>query len=310
MKKIWIVIVLFSLASEVTAEPVTVTRDLPAQATQGSTVDVNLEVVKGENPPSGVIISEYIPIGWTLVSSTLAYSTFNSSTGEIKWVLFGSTFTSQTITYTLQVPSNATEIATFSGNYSYNVAPDTPVTFDIVGDTSLEIVVPTVTVTIDRNLPTTGMKGNEFTITLTITVDTHGLEVPNGLIIKEYIPLNWMVTSSDPGYSTFNPETGETVWLFYGGITNSTVSYMVQIPGTETVGANKTFSGEFLYTSQDVEYTLNITGDTVITVISVPGDMDGDNDVSDFELLYLINEWASGEVNDFDLLRAIDVWAS
>lgn len=65
--------------------------------------------------PSGVIIEEHYPANWTA-------SFLNNGTGAavaipdgFKWVFFGSGVQPQTITYTVNVPSNAFGTAIFNG---------------------------------------------------------------------------------------------------------------------------------------------------------------------------------------------------
>jgi len=93
-----------------------------------------------------------------------------------------------------------------------------------------------------------------------------------------------------------------------GGLTDMDVTYTAAVPGDAT--GSGAFTGNFSY-NNGIEYvTASITGDSSVAVTSVPGDTNGDNQVSDFELLGYIDQWNSGEVDDFDLLSAIDAWSS
>jgi len=100
----------------VCAESITVSRDMPETATLGSEVTVNLKlnVVGGET--SGVILTEKIPGGLS-VSSISNEGSFDSETGEIKWLLYGENIEPQTLSYTCTAPSEAGEY-TFSGTYT------------------------------------------------------------------------------------------------------------------------------------------------------------------------------------------------
>ena len=42
---------------------------------------------------------------------------------------------------------------------------------------------------------------------------------------------------------------------------------------------------------------------------AIPGDVDGNGVITDFELLTLIDQWEAGEVTDSDLLTVISVWS-
>jgi len=73
---------------------------------------------------------------------------------------------------------------------------------------------------------------------------------------------------------------------------------------------DKSFHGRFSYSTSNMSVVDSVTGDVSVTVSSVPGDTDGDGEVSDFELLGYIGSWSDGTVGDFDLLAAIGTWAS
>ena len=311
MRHIGIVIAVLMLSGMAVAETVTVTRDLPASGSPSGSADVTLSLVKGDNPPNSVIITEYVPSGWSVTSTSPTYSTYNSSTGEIKWVLWGGDFITQDITYTVGIPADASASVEFSGQYLYN-DPDTgdPATITTSGETTLEIVVPTINITITRNLPDGVMTGNDFDVTLSVVIDTQGLDAPSGLTIHEFIPVGWNLSSASPTQTDFTSGTGEIRWVIYGavGLTDMSVNYTAAVP--EDATGTGAFSGNFSY-NNGVEYvTASIIGDSSVAVTSVPGDTNGDNEVSDFELLAYIDGWSSGEVDDFDLLSAIDVWAS
>jgi len=60
---------------------------------------------------------------------------------------------------------------------------------------------------------------------------------------------------------------------------------------------------------QSNEITDVIGGDTEVTISSIPGDTNGDGEVSDFELLAFVELWVTGEVGDFELLEAVGYWS-
>lgn len=308
IRRIFIVLALLLFAGTVIATPVTITRTLPSTVYKGLTLDVSLSVVLGADAPNGVIIKEYAPAGWT-IKSTNPTATVNSSIGEIKWVLFGGDLRDRTLTYTLQVP-NETGIAEFHGEFLYT-KDDNQITLNISGGNSISILNPELTITVNRLLPEPIMRGNTFTATLKVGVDAKGMQAPSGLIIKEYIPLGWNLTTSTPTANSFNFATGEIRWVITNptGITNMTVYYTLRVPDTEVINSSKTFNGTFLYTFEDLDITKNITGNSVVTVKTVPGDDDGDNKIGDFELLDYITEYVQGKASDWDLLATINVWA-
>ncbi len=122
------------------ATTVAVSRELPSSASPETGLEVTLLVVKGDSPPNAVTINEYIPPGWSATGPSPAYTSHDTETGEIKWLLFSSNFYTRNITYTVGVPENASGTVEIAGQYTY-IDPDTEseVTADIDGDVSVDI---------------------------------------------------------------------------------------------------------------------------------------------------------------------------
>ena len=111
------VVCILLLVQNVYAGFITVSRDLPKTTEPGSDVIVNLKLeVASGGETSGVVIEEKIPDGWT-ASSISNEGFFDSKTGKIKWLLYGKSVKSQTVSYTGAAPSNTGEY-TFSGTYT------------------------------------------------------------------------------------------------------------------------------------------------------------------------------------------------
>jgi hypothetical protein len=140
-----VTLLLSLLNSSVFAQTVTGTRSLPATYTPGGTIEVTITIdVDEANVPNGVIVKEYIPDGWTPESATPNYSSFDSSTGEIKWLLYGSDVKDRSITYTLSVPAGDCGVKTFDGELNYNDPANNyaPTTTPIGGDTQTSYECP------------------------------------------------------------------------------------------------------------------------------------------------------------------------
>jgi len=118
--------------------PITVTRDI-ASIDAGSCGSVKLTVASlGDPGITGLIVKEYIPDDWNVTDASPEYDSYTEATGEIKWVLFDKDgVPSQTITYTVCLPDDATGDETFTGQFLYNDAEGTPVTEVTGGDTEV-----------------------------------------------------------------------------------------------------------------------------------------------------------------------------
>ena len=213
------------------AGEVTCTRDLPAsyEANQTLTVTLNLEVDEAHKP-NGVIVKDYVPAGWTVVSATPTFDNFNSATGEVKWVFFGGQVsdTGMDISYQATVPSGETGAKTFSGQILYNdpVTGDN-ITQDIGGDTQIsEQPAPSPSAansTVDATTPVPADGTSTSTITITAK-DALGNPIPG-------IPdVNVVVASTGTGNTIVQPTTATNP----SGQTTATMS--------STVAESKTIS--------------------------------------------------------------------
>jgi len=122
-----VTLLLSLLNSNVFAQTVTGTRSLPATYIPGSTIDVTITIdVDEANVPNGVIVKEYIPDGWEIISATSAPDNCTPGdvnkpcVGEIKWLFYGNDVKDRSITYTLSVPAGDCGVKTFDGALNYN----------------------------------------------------------------------------------------------------------------------------------------------------------------------------------------------
>jgi hypothetical protein len=92
-------------------------------ATAGGTIDASIVVnVDEANKPTGMSVTENIPAGWTMATSS-PFGIFKSADGTIKWLfadVTGNPVRDITITYQLNVPASASGSYTVGGDLKYN----------------------------------------------------------------------------------------------------------------------------------------------------------------------------------------------
>ena len=273
---------------------------LPASATVKAQASVRLAFDVMGTAPSSVIITDNFPAGWNVTSSSPKATSISTSAGRIRWNV--TNVTDRNITYSIKVPANASlGNRTFSGSFSY-LEDSTNITGSFGGDSQFTVAASPGLATVERDLPASANTGTCIDVELNLS-DGDGVSV---VVLDEYVPPGWNISSSSPAYTSFLHGSGKVTWAVQA---NQTVSYSVCPPANETEGS-KTFTGSFSYSASYMSVVDPITGDSSVTVSSVPGDTDGDGEVNDFELLGFISEWSDGEVDDFDLLAAIGAWAS
>jgi hypothetical protein len=107
---------------------ITVFRDIQPGENEGEYL-VHLTIVDNGGLISGLIIREYIPQGWDILNNLPKSGRYNSATREIKWLLYGSQLTSQTITYNVRSGNGSSK---FYGEFLYNYV-NKPITMQIQG---------------------------------------------------------------------------------------------------------------------------------------------------------------------------------
>jgi len=116
------------------------------------------------------------------------------------------------------------------------------------------------TLTATRVVPLAYQPGNTLQIKLDLDVDETNL--PDGVIVTEYIPTGWNLLSASPEASRFLPENGEIKWEFHEEISDTSldISYVVQVPVEET-GARQ-FQGKVRWIdAASMQYETAISGD-------------------------------------------------
>jgi hypothetical protein len=117
MKKIFLVFIIFCF-SLLYSDSIGI-RDLPDTYTAGNNINVYLFIYV-ENNPSGVIVSETLPSGWSIINSTPLYAKYKKDTNTYKWLYWNNSggFDIIEIYYTVKVPENAEGSYQFSGKVS------------------------------------------------------------------------------------------------------------------------------------------------------------------------------------------------
>jgi len=273
---------------------------IPASATPGAGILVRLNMDVVGTAPDSVTVVDTFPTGWNVTASSPAATSTDPATGRISWTI--SDVIDKNLTYSLKIPSNASlGTETFSGSYSY-LEDTTNITGSFGGESQFTLAVSPGLATVERDLPTSTSVDSCIDVELNLS-DGDGVSV---IVLDEYVPSGWNISSSSPAYASFSYGSGKATWVLEG---SQAVSYTVCCPADETVG-DKAFTGSLSYSTSNMSVVDSVTGDVSITVSSVPGDTDGDGEVSDFELLGYIGDWSDGTVGDFDLLAAIGAWAS
>jgi len=131
------------------------------------------------------------------------------------------------------------------------------------------------------------------------------IDIPSELVIGEVTKTGFM------SGATYMSSGIEHRWfhLSANGDTNGSITIPLTCSGNGTyivnlteISIKDTIEDSILF---DVEFPLTQS----IDCNPVPGDIDGDGEISDFELLSYIDRWVQEEVTDFSLLEAVDRWA-
>lgn len=102
----------------------------------GQPVEVQLDVDVGAQVPNGVIVVEKLPDGWVLNSATPPASSFNTITGEARWVFFGGSVNDDDLDIHYSAGGGDLAAAVFSGDLRYNNPEGEAQTVAIGGQTA------------------------------------------------------------------------------------------------------------------------------------------------------------------------------
>lgn len=246
-----------------------------------------------------------IPTNQTTTTTTISTST---TTTTISITTTTSSITITTTTTTTSTTTSSTTITvttTTLGSTSTTIPATTSTSTTTTTTIPINLTIqPSVSVT--RILPPTAQPNSNLIVSLNLVILNESSK-PSGVIIKEYVPKQWNLTSSNPNRDDFDSETGEIRWLLFGDtFYTRNLTYTISVPSNATGMVE--FSGVMLYTLEGNQVTRNITGSNTIQ-IGYTADTDNDGMISDFELLNYINLWVQELVDDFSLLEAIDAWA-
>ncbi|HOL67936.1 MAG TPA: chitobiase/beta-hexosaminidase C-terminal domain-containing protein, partial [bacterium] len=144
-----------------------VTRNLPDGYVAGTTFQVTLTVIPDH--VVSIVIREYLPQGWTIVSSTPPYSTYIPEDNRYKWLNYSTNpiDVPYQITYTVSVPAGDSGDKVFTGS-----VVDDYGTYNIVGDT---VILDNSTVSTPQFSPPPGSYASAQSVA--ITCSTSGASI-------------------------------------------------------------------------------------------------------------------------------------
>lgn len=102
---------------------VSANRSLPKTYMPGAAVKVILDLdVLPDKAPNGVIVQEYLPAGWKILSASPQIAKFDEEKHAASWIFFGDQVNAarMDITYYVVPPKDAKEKASFLGQLFYN----------------------------------------------------------------------------------------------------------------------------------------------------------------------------------------------
>ncbi|MFH1588153.1 MAG: hypothetical protein ABIA76_02350 [Candidatus Diapherotrites archaeon] len=134
-KKILLIALFLVLLLPVCFAEMEVKRTVKGNAEPGKTINIEININLNGEEPSSLIVTEDIPTGWELVSSTPNAVSFEN---KIKWLLYGNKLQNiTTLKYSLKAPANFSDKEALSGNWK-----TLEETWPIAGDLFISKAVP------------------------------------------------------------------------------------------------------------------------------------------------------------------------
>lgn len=211
----------------------TIVRSMPAAANAGIAFSVTNSVF----PDSGVIVyavEDTVPSGWD-VSEISNDGSFDATNNAVKWGPYFDNLP-RALTYKITPSANATGVAVFSGNATFDVTKQVPIS----GAQSIA-VGESATNAILCSMPGGFVPGSTFNVTNAVTLAVGGVAV---YAVQDRIPNGWTASEiSDDGI--YDPGTRTVKWgPFFDGAARQLV-YSVSSPSNAAGVAIFEGSGDF-----------------------------------------------------------------
>ncbi|PKB18980.1 gliding motility-associated C-terminal domain-containing protein [Flavobacterium sp. 5] len=208
----------------------------------GSEVTFNV-VVNNAGPQTapGVTVTDLLPSGFTLVSSSITTGGYNTTTGV--WTI-GSLVSGASETLTVTATVNASGVRTNKAEVTASGISDpdsTPNNGVITEDDYGSVTVVPVTATADLSLTKTIVGGNASplvgsSISFQVIATNDGPQNATGVQVKDLLPTGYSYVGSAPSVGTYNSTTG--IWninaLANGASATLTVNATVKPTGVYT----------------------------------------------------------------------------
>ena len=115
LKKTLIFFIVLVMLLPVAFAEIDVTRKITAGIESGKSINIEINVELNGEEPSSIVVTENIPLGWTVKSSTPTATSFDN---QIKWLLYGVKLKdSIALKYSLQSPVSFDGSQLLSGNW-------------------------------------------------------------------------------------------------------------------------------------------------------------------------------------------------
>ena len=216
--------------------------------------------------------------------------------------------------YTVTISSGGTTTTSITTTSTTTTSTSTTsTTTTMLSTTSTTYVttttVPSFTVTAIRNLPLNVNPGQNFTVTIPITMGSGVI----GAGVVEIFPAGWPVSAiSTGGHAKTSPDRVE--WIIFTGsnLTDSTLSYQLTVPVNASGTAN--FSGNLSFSTGSESVITQIGGANSVNILqgcSLKGDYTPCDTVEVVEIIDAIASWATGgNITISDVLNLISAWAT
>ena len=188
----------------------------------GETLTYTITVANaGPGSATGVVVSENVPAGLTLLNATPSQGTFGVPTWNVGTIAAGGRAV-LSVTARFDGPGRVTNTAQITASDQPDPTPNAPASVTVPS----QIADLSLTKSVSNTLPNAGSN-----VTYTVTLSNAGPDAATGVVVSDALPAGLAFVSASPSQGAYDATTGDWVVGTVANGANATLNVVAQVTG-------------------------------------------------------------------------------